>query len=224
MPDNPKQITDRTRIMLRPLGNALPLGFFAFGAGVILMSAVELHWVQPPDARNVPLVLLAFVAPSELLACILAFLARDTAAATTMGIFALSWIPQSLVMMRQASVPSHAVGIFLAMMSVFIAALAITAYGSKPLLSVILGVTFLRTSAAAAVQLGIAGLNSTAAVLGIVVTVFSIYGGLAFLLEDAKQTDILPLFRRGPAKKAAEGDLKDQVVTMPNKPGVRRQL
>lgn len=36
----PKQVT---RIVLRPVASSLPLGFFAFGMGTILLTAAELH-------------------------------------------------------------------------------------------------------------------------------------------------------------------------------------
>jgi hypothetical protein len=32
-----------TRIMLRPMASGLPLGFFAFGAGTILLTSLELQ-------------------------------------------------------------------------------------------------------------------------------------------------------------------------------------
>lgn len=225
MPDpSVNEVKSLTRIVLRPLGNALPLGFFAFGTGVILMSAIEMHWIPPEDARNVPILLLGFVAPLELLASVIAYLSRDTAAATTLGIFALSWVPQGIVMMRQAQNPSSTEGIFLIMMAAMIAALGAAAYSAKPLLSAILTVTFVRTLCAALVQLGTSKLTTTDAIVGIVLTAMSFYGGVAFLIEDVKQSDILPLFRRGAAENAMKGSLSDQVVTMPNKPGVRRQL
>jgi hypothetical protein len=39
-------IRRKTRIVLRPLASSPPLGFFAFGVGTILLTAVELHWVR----------------------------------------------------------------------------------------------------------------------------------------------------------------------------------
>lgn len=213
-----------TRIVLRPLGSALPLGFFAFGVGVMLLSALELHWIGGKDAQNIPFILLGFVAPLELLAAVIAFLSRDTSAATALGIFALSWVPQSLVILRQGSTASPTLGVFLCMIAIMMAVLGAVAYSSKPLLSVILEIAFVRTGLAAAVQLGMASVGGTAAIIGLILTVFSLYGGTAFLVEDAKNSDVLPLFRRGTAQRAMSGDLREQLLEMPNKPGVRRQL
>lgn len=213
-----------TRIVLRPLGSALPLGFYAFGVGLLLVSAVELHWIGESDARNVPLVLLGFVAPLELLGSVIAFLARDTGAATALGIFALSWVAQALVYLRQAQQPSTTLGLLFFFMVVVLGALAVVSYAGKPLLSLIIAIAAIRTIAAALVEFGIHHVGTASAILGIVLAALSLYGGTAFLIEDAKQSDVLPLFRRGPAHDAVHGNLRAQIKKMPNEPGVRQQL
>ncbi|MGM0348881.1 hypothetical protein [Streptomyces sp. Adlamb9] len=68
-----------TRIMLRPLASSLPLGFFAFGTGSVLLSAEQLHWVPTAQTASLMLLILVFVVPLELLAGTLAFLAREAA-------------------------------------------------------------------------------------------------------------------------------------------------
>ena len=43
---------NETRIVLRPIGNPLPLGFLALAAGTLLVSGLQLGWLQePPRAR-----------------------------------------------------------------------------------------------------------------------------------------------------------------------------
>ena len=54
--------------------------------------------------------------------------------------------------------------------------------------------------------------------------VFSIYGGLALLLEDGAQQTVLPLGRRGRARTSLEGDLTHQIEQAESEPGIRRQL
>jgi len=75
------------RINVRPLGNPLPLGLFSFGIGMLLLAAQTAGWVAESDATQIGLVLAAFVFPLEGLATIMAFLARDTLAATVFGLF-----------------------------------------------------------------------------------------------------------------------------------------
>jgi hypothetical protein len=223
-PDRSDEVRSLTRIVLRPIGSALPLGFYAFGVGLLLVSAIELHWITAADAKNVPLVLLAFVAPLELIGSAIAFLARDTGAATALGVFALSWVAQALVYIRQAQQPSVTLGLLFAMMVVILAALAVVSYAGKPLLSFIIAVAALRTVAATLVEFKLHQFGTLSAVLGIALAVLSLYGGTAFLIEDAKQSAVLPIFRRGAALEAIEGGLNDQIKKMPNEPGVRQQL
>jgi hypothetical protein len=50
------------------------------------------------------------------------------------------------------------------------------------------------------------------------------YGGLAFLLEDARGRAPLPLGRRGSSREAIEGDLVAQLAGIGDEPGVRKHL
>jgi hypothetical protein len=50
---------DAVRIMLRPVASSLPLGFFAFGTGTVLLSALELGWAPAADGRQLMVMLLA---------------------------------------------------------------------------------------------------------------------------------------------------------------------
>jgi short-subunit dehydrogenase len=52
-----------TRIVLRPLGSPLPLGFFSFAVGTVLLGCRELGWVAPRETTTLAVILLAFVAP-----------------------------------------------------------------------------------------------------------------------------------------------------------------
>jgi hypothetical protein len=49
------------------------------------------------------------------------------------------------------------------------------------------------------------------------------YGGTALALEDAKQRELLPLFRRGQAAMSFEG-FEAQLERLEAEPGVRPQL
>jgi succinate-acetate transporter protein len=79
------------RITLRPVASSLPLGFLAFGAGTILLTALELGWVPASQGPAIAILILAFVAPLEILAGVFAFLARDGGAATGLSMLAAAW-------------------------------------------------------------------------------------------------------------------------------------
>lgn len=63
-----------------------------------------------------------------------------------------------------------------------------------------------------------------AGVVGIAIAVASVYGGLAFLLEDLQQRPVLPLGRIKAARESFEGDLRTQLGRIENEAGVRQQL
>ena len=77
--------------MLRPIGSALPLGFFSFGLGMFMLAGDGIGWIPVREAHDVGLVLVTFVAPLEFLATIVAFLARYSIGAATLGLFTGSW-------------------------------------------------------------------------------------------------------------------------------------
>src|SRR5690606_27446922 len=85
------------RVVLRPLANPLPLGFLALAAATTVVAAQQLRWVPLEEGPVVGLVLLAFVFPTQLLASVLGFLARDLAAGTGMGLLAGTWLSVALV-------------------------------------------------------------------------------------------------------------------------------
>jgi succinate-acetate transporter protein len=52
------------RIVLRPIGNPLPLGFLALAAATVLVSGLQLGWLATDQGRDVALILIAFVFPA----------------------------------------------------------------------------------------------------------------------------------------------------------------
>lgn len=217
---------DVIRVVVRPYASALPLGCFAFGVGNALTSALYLHWIPATDLPILAIMFLAFVAPLELIPCIMAFLSRDTGSATAMGIFSAAWVVQGIKLLSAGSdSPSPALGIFLLFLAVFLAILAFVTFSDKPLLGVLLTLAMLRSIGASLLQFGLSGgLGVTTAVLGLLVSAFSLYSGLGFLMEDIKQKPLAMTFRRGEAKAALEGDLQHQLHRAIREAGVRDQL
>lgn len=215
-----------TRVVLRPYASALPLGCFAFGVGNVLLSAFALHWIPPAEANVLAIMLLAFVAPLELIPCFMAFLSRDAGGATAMGIFAAAWTVQGILLLRPNPTPlSPAMGIFLVLLAIFLIILAVVTFTGKPLLGVLLVIAVLRTTGASLVQFGVGGsMDVITSGLGLLLAAFAVYSGLGFLMEDVKQKPLAMTFRRGQAKAAMEGDLQHQLKRVSTEAGVRQQL
>lgn len=216
----------QVRIVLRPYASALPLGTFSFAIGNILFSAFLLHWIPVHETKLLAVMLLAFVAPLELIACGMAFLSRDTGAATVMGIFSVSWVVQGLqlILFGQGSA-SPATGILLLLLSVCLTLLAAVTFRGKPLVGILLSLAVIRSVGAATVEFG-AGPTSEifTACAGLALGLSAFYCGFALLLEDV-DVSIKPLtMRSGKAKIAMSGSIGEQVAQIANEAGVRQQL
>ncbi len=215
----------QVRIVLRPYASALPLGCFSFAIGNALLSAFLLHWIPENEARLLAVMLLVFVAPLELIACAMAFLSRDTGAATAMGIFAAAWVVQGVQFMLFGAALSAASGILLALLAVCLGMLTAITFSGKPLIGILLVAATLRSAGAAGMQFGGGKLFTiVAAGFGFVVTLAAFYCGFALLVEDV-QGSLHPLTgRTGAARDAMSGGLESQMGHIENEAGVRQQL
>jgi uncharacterized protein len=219
-------IHPQVRVNVRAYGSVVPLGFLAFGIGMFLLAAFDAPWVKPSEGHAIGLMLVTFVGPLELIAAVIAFLARDTLAGVALGLFAGSWLLTGFVTLQ--SIPGvriAAQGYFLIAFSFAILLLASVAWLGQPLIAAVMTVSGLRGLLSAVYQLGAgAGWNHVAGWLALGIFCLAMYTGLAFLLEDAKGVAILPLGRRGSSREAIEGDLATQLEGIGDEPGVRKHL
>jgi hypothetical protein len=214
------------RITVRPIASALPLGFFSFGLGMLLYAGLGNGWLHASDQHTVGLLLAAFVAPLELIAAIVAFLARDTFGATGLGLFSTSWLAVGLVYLTGTPGElSRALGLFDFGFALTVGVLAGAAMLGKPLIGTIMLVAGTRAALAGAYEFGASKtVNTVGAWCALAVFVVAVYGGLAFLLEDVRQETVLPVFRRGSSKESIEGNLQDQLRGIGQEAGVRQVL
>lgn len=216
---------EQTRIMLRPVGSGLPLGFFSFGIGMLLLGCQAIGWIPVSEQRDVGLLLAAFVFPLELVATVFAFLARDTLGATTLGLFTTSWLALGLTYMTAPpGSTSVTVGIYLFGFATVALLLALLSTMGKPFFSALLALATARMVLSGAYEVGAGkALLHVSGGVGIALTALALYGGTALSLEDARQGEVLPLFRRGQAAASFEG-YDAQQERLEAEPGVRPQL
>jgi hypothetical protein len=214
------------RITVRPYGSVVPLGFFAFGIGMFLYAAFDAPWVPPTQGKEIGLMLATFVAPLEGVATVIAFLARDTMSGVALGLFTGSWLMTGLATMQaKPNTLSPADGYFLIAFSIAVGLLSLVAWLGQPLIATLLTVSVVRGVLSAVYQLGGGrGWNHTAGWLALAIFCVAMYGGLAFLLEDAKGQAVLPLGRRGSSREAIEEGLEVQLAGLGGEPGVRKHL
>jgi succinate-acetate transporter protein len=215
----------QTRIVLRPIGSALPLGFFAFAIGMLLLACQAIGWIPVHEQKSVGMILVAFVFPLELVATVFAFLARDTLGATTMGLFTTSWL--ALGWGQISSPPgqiSVTTGIYLFGFSSAVLLLALLSTLGKPFFTLLLLTSVARQVLSGIYQIGGSReLDKVAGGFGLGLCALALYGGTALALEDAHRREVLPLFRRGGATQAFEG-FEAQLDRLETDAGVRQQL
>jgi len=215
-----------TQVVLRPLANPLPLGFLALAVATLLLSGVQLEWLPASDAATVAVVLLLFVAPLQLLASILGFLARDPVAGTGMGLLAGTWAAVGLVTLRSpVGVTSHALGLLLLLSGSAMLVPALGAVESKLVPALVLATTALRFVLTGIYQLsGGTAWKVAGGVTGVVLCAFALYAAAAFMIEETSHHSWLPLGRRSRGRRAITGDLGQQLEHIANEAGVREQL
>ena len=217
---------EHARIVLRPIGSGLPLGFFSFGIGMLLLGCSAIGWIPLLEQKHVGMTLMSFVFPLELLATIFGFLGRDTLGATTLGLFTTSWL--FIGWSDYASPPGQkavSLGVYLFGFGAVALLLAVLSLGGKPFFSLLLGLAVARMVLDGYYEVG--GTHEWLKVsggFGIALAVLAFYGGVALGLEDAQRREVLPLFRRGQAREALQGDYRAQLEQLESEPGVRQQL
>jgi uncharacterized protein len=215
-----------TRIVLRPIGNPLPLGFLALAAATLLISAIQLDWLDAREGESVALILIAFVFPLQLLACILGYLARDVVAGTGMGILAGSWLSVAVVQLTSGpGATSSALGLFLLVAGLALLVPAAAAASGKLVPAAVLATTAVRFAVTGLYELtGGGGWETAAGVVGLALCALALYAALAMALEDAGRATVLPLLRRGAGRASVGGSLDEQVERIEREAGVREQL
>src|SRR5829696_7592748 len=175
------------RIVLRPIGNPLPLGFLALAGGTLLVSGLQLGWLEPQAGTHVGLILIAFVFPLQLVASVFGYLARDVVAGTGMGVLAGTWLSIGLVqLMSQPGSTSDALGLFLLLAAVAMLVPAVASATGKLVATAVLTTTALRFVTTGLYQLTAGDAwKAVAGVVGLILCALAVYAALAMAMEDA---------------------------------------
>lgn len=215
-----------TRIVLRPIANPLPLGFIGLAAGTLLVSGLQLGWLQEEEGREVALILLAFVLPAQLLASVFGYLGRDVVAGTGMGILAGTWGSVGLVKLTGTpGATSDPLGMLLLLAAVAMLLLAGTATLGKLVPAAVLATTSARFALSGLAEITASSAwKDAAGVVGLVLCALAMYAAGAMALEDGQRRTVLPLWRRGADSAPVGGGLDDRAERIEREAGVREQL
>jgi hypothetical protein len=214
------------RVVIRPIGSVLPLGLLVFAIGSFVTATYSIGWIPVAQGRIVFELLLLFVVPTQGLSVIFVFLARDTAGGTTLGVFAATWGAIGTIgMSLKPGETSSALGVFLLADCVIIFALALASLLGNPAFTVLLLIGCGRFATNGIYELtGSTGFERVSGGVGIALSLFAAYAGLAFLLEDARHEPVLPFVREGRSRESLEDDLTENLQRVESEPGVRTRL
>ncbi|MEU6753491.1 GPR1/FUN34/YaaH family transporter [Spirillospora sp. NPDC046719] len=217
---------DLVRVVLRPIASSAPLAFFAFGVGTVLYTALQLQWVPLAQTGPLTVILLAFVAPLEIVTGLIAFAARDGGLATIMLMFGAVWTAIAITMRSAPPGGRSAIlGIFLLTVAAMLLAMSSASARTRPLLLVLALLAAARFTLSGVFEInGGEAVEHASGWLGIPIVAIALYAGTAFLLEDTMHRTVLPVARRKAARTALEGDLSQQVQRVTQEAGVREQL
>jgi succinate-acetate transporter protein len=220
------ELPQELRIVVRAYATALPLGFFSFGVGMLVVAGLGNGWLSAGDQHTAGILLAAFVFPLETIATVFAFLARDAFGATGLGMFSSSWLTLGLAdLTGPPGATSRAVGLYLLGFSFMVGFLALAAFLGKPLIGVLLLLATVRGALGGAWEFGAPhSFEEASAWIAVALFAAAAYGGVAFLVEDLRGESLLPVFRRGTSHEAFEGDLTAQLRRIADEAGVRQTL
>lgn len=215
-----------TRITLRPIASPLPLGLLAVMTGGLLLACLQIGALSPQEQHTIALILLGFVVPLELLATVFCFLARDTVAATGLGLFSGAWLASALTLMNAPpGQTDKAYGIFLLALAASMFIIVAGASFGKAGAALVMVFGSARFALAGLYELlGGTGLEHAGAIVGFALVATALYTALATEVEDVRGERKLPIGRKREAAMALDEPLASQLKQLEHEAGVRQQL
>jgi hypothetical protein len=215
-----------TRIMLRPVASPIPVGFLALAIGTFTLAGLQLRWIAPGQGHVIGLCLFALVAPLQLVSFVMAFLGRDSAIASGMGVLFGTWLTTGLVLVFSSPGSiSGGLGLLLIAPAAALLVPVLVGLAGRPLVSAVLLVAAVRFGLSGAYELGAGtGWRDASAVVGLVLAALAWYAACAFEAEAAQHRPILPTFRTGPRSSPVPGASPVPSPRVLREAGVREQL
>ena len=214
------------RVVLRPIGSPLPLGFSALGGASVILSGLQLQWWPTTDDHQAAAAILVFAVPLELLAAIFGFLARDSVGGTGMGVLAGTWsVTGILLLMSAPGSTSRVLGTLLLFAAgALMVPTAAATFGKVVAAAVMFGAGARFALAAIYEFTGGTGWERASGWWGVGLCLVALYAAMAFEVEDTRRRPVLPVGRRGAGRRALTGDLGDDLAGVRHEAGVREQL
>jgi succinate-acetate transporter protein len=224
--DGAAHVIANTRIVLRPVASPLPLGLLAVMIGGVLLACDQIGAFPPGDEHTIALILIGFVVPLELLATIFCFLARDTVAATGLGLFSGAWLASGLTLLNaQPGQTDKAFGVFLLALAAGMFVIVAGASFGKAGAALVMVAGSVRFALTGIYELtDSTGVERASAIVGFGLAAIALYTAIATEVEDVRGERKLPIGRKRAAASALDEPFGTQLETLENEAGVRQQL
>lgn len=215
-----------TRIVLRPLGSPLTVAMGGLAIASLVQSGLDLRWIGLDQTRETGLILVSVPFVLQLIASVLAYLARDATTGAALGVLALSWLALGLIHVTSSpGTRSGALGLMLLASGAVLIISASAVALAKPLPAVVVALAGLRFVLAGIYELGGTSFwQRCGAIIGLAVVALAGYCVLAFELEGQQHRPILPTFRRGRGRITPDADPRSQTAEITAEPGVHQTI
>jgi succinate-acetate transporter protein len=213
------------RVYLRPIALPVSLGYTGLMVGGALLGTFHLGLLPVSQQHTVGLMLAVFVPGMQLIACVMAFLGRDTPVATEMGILAFAWLASGISLLRSppgSASAAYGVLSIAAGVALISPILATSMTRLVPALVLTTAAVHLLLTGAYSVS-HLTGVERAAGAVGWVLAAVALYGSVAFQLEDAKGVELLPIFRRNQQQITIRGEQRP-LDDVDRAPGVRKRF
>ncbi|HEX6461082.1 MAG TPA: hypothetical protein VF032_19355 [Thermoleophilaceae bacterium] len=210
-------------IFLRPIGSPLTVGMSGLAIASLVLSGLDLGWIEKTQAVQVGLVMLAVPFILQLVACVFSYLARDGAAGACLGVLSTTWLAIGLIHIVSPGSTSGALGLLLLSASAVLAMSAGAISVGKLLPAAVFLLAAVRFALTGIYELSSNGTwQDASGILGLVVCGLAAYAVLAFELEGQQRKPVLPTFRRGRGALSVTGGWNGQLDGIEHEAGVRQ--
>ena len=213
------------RVVLRPVGSPLPLGFTALGGASVILSGLQLQWLPTSEAHQVGMVLLVFAVPLQLLASVFGFLARDSVGGTGMGVLAGAWlVTGTLVLTSAPGSTTRTLGLLLSFVAAALMVPTAATFGKLAAALVMFGAGARFLLTAVYEFSGSTSWEHISGWWGLGLCLVALYAAMAFEVEDTRRRTISSVGCRGAGRRALTGGVGDDLAHVQHEAGVRDQL
>ncbi len=198
------------RVMLRPLGNPLPLGLLGQAVASFSLGFVQLGWIPTAELHHVAWAVLVFTVPLQGTASVLGFLSRDPVAGTGPAILAGAWAATAVDILTSPT-GSTSSGLGIVLLAIGGVLLVPTVAGiTKVAVAAVLLISSARFALTGVYELTAStGWERAAGAVGLLLATVSTYAALALELEAGWGRTVLPVGRYGPAREPGEPGVRE---------------